>query len=332
MFKNKVLLITGGTGSFGKQFVKYALLNLKLKKIIIYSRDELKQFEMKKSFDLKNQKKMRFFIGDVRDYERLNYALREVDIVVHAAALKQIGTCEYNPFEAIKTNVLGSNNLIQASLRNKVKRVIALSTDKASSPINLYGATKLTADKLFISANYHRGSTDVKFSVVRYGNVLSSRGSVVTVFKKNNSQKKPFEITHKDMTRFNITLDQGVKFVVNSLKEMRGGEIFVPKLSSFKVIDLAKAINPKAKTKFIGINYGEKIHEEMISANETGEILAYKDKFIILPDMKMISWKKSELFKKKIKPKILKNFSYSSNSNNNFLNHNQIKNLVKKYS
>ena len=332
MFKNKVLLITGGTGSFGKQFVKYALLNLKLKKIIIYSRDELKQFEMKKSFDLKNQKKIRFFIGDVRDYERLNYALREVDIVVHAAALKQIGACEYNPFEAIKTNVLGSNNLIQASLRNKVKRVIALSTDKASSPINLYGATKLTADKLFISANYHRGSTDVKFSVVRYGNVLSSRGSVVTVFKKNNSQKKPFEITHKDMTRFNITLDQGVKFVVNSLKEMRGGEIFVPKLSSFKVIDLAKAINPKAKTKFTGINYGEKIHEEMISVNETGEILAYKDKFIILPDMKMISWKKSELFKKKIKPKILKSFSYTSCSNNNFLNHNQIKNLVKKYS
>ena len=328
--KNKTIFISGGTGSFGKEFTNFVIKNLNPKKIIIFSRDELKQFEMKKSFNKNQLKKIRFFIGDIRDYSRLEYALAGVDIAVHAAALKQIGACEYNPFEAIKTNVIGSNNLIQACIHNKVGKVLALSTDKASSPINLYGATKLTSDKLFVSANYHRGPSGMKFSVVRYGNVFSSRGSVVTVFKKLKSQNKPFEITHPNMTRFNITLNQGVKFVIESINEMQGGEIFVPKLSSFKIVDLAKAINPKAKIKVTGISYGEKLHEEMISSNETGEILSYKKKYIILPDMKMLSWKKEHYLKKKPYPKILKHFSYQSDNNKNFLNISDLKSLLKK--
>ncbi len=328
--KNKTFFISGGTGSFGKAFTNYVINNLSPKKIIIYSRDELKQFEMKKTFNNQQLKKMRFFIGDVRDIERLTYALNGVDIVVHAAALKQIGACEYNPFEAIKTNVLGSQNIIQASINNRVKKVIALSTDKASSPINLYGATKLTSDKLFVSANYHRGETDIKFSVVRYGNVFSSRGSVVTVFKKLKEQRKPFEITDMKMTRFNITLDQGVLFVLDSIKSMYGGEIFVPKLSSFKISDLAKSIDPNARINITGINYGEKIHEEMISSNETGEILSFKDRYIILPDMKMISWSIDNYLKKKPYPKIKKHFSYQSNTNEKYLNLQELKKLLKK--
>ena len=327
---NKTIFISGGTGSFGKAFTDYVIKNLNPKKIIIFSRDELKQFEMKNSFKKSQLKKIRFFLGDIRDIERLTYALKNVDIVIHAAALKQIGACEYNPFEAIKTNVLGSNNIIQASLANKVEKVIALSTDKASSPINLYGATKLTSDKLFVSANYHRGSEGIKFSVVRYGNVFSSRGSVVTVFKKLKEQKRPFEITDINMTRFNITLNEGVKFVLNSLDIMKGGEIFVPKLSSFKISDLAVAIDPNTKIKITGINYGEKIHEEMISENETGDILSFKDKYIILPDMKMISWKKDLYLKKKPYPKVKKHFSYRSDRNTKFLNLKQIKQLLKK--
>ena len=328
--KNKTIFISGGTGSFGKEFTNFVIKNLNPKKIIIFSRDELKQFEMKKSFNKNQLKKIRFFIGDIRDYSRLEYALAGVDIAVHAAALKQIGACEYNPFEAIKTNIIGSNNLIQACIHNKVGKILALSTDKASSPINLYGATKLTSDKLFVSANYHRGPSGMKFSVVRYGNVFSSRGSVVTVFKKLKSQNKPFEITHPNMTRFNITLNQGVKFVIDSINEMQGGEIFVPKLPSFKIIDLAKAINPKAKIKVTGISYGEKLHEEMISSNETGEILSYKKKYIILPDMKMLSWKKEHYLKRKPYPKILKHFSYQSDTNKNFLNISDLKSLLKK--
>ena len=328
--RNKTIFISGGTGSFGKEFTKFVVKNLNPKKIIIFSRDELKQFEMKKSFNKNQLKKIRFFIGDIRDYSRLEYALKNVDVVVHAAALKQIGSCEYNPFEAIKTNIIGSNNLIQACIHNNVSKVLALSTDKASSPINLYGATKLTSDKLFVSANYHRGSSSMKFSVVRYGNVFSSRGSVVTVFKRLKSQNKPFEITDTNMTRFNITLHEGVKFVVDSINKMQGGEIFVPKLSSFRIIDLAKAINPNAKIKVTGINYGEKLHEEMISSNETGEILSYKNKYIILPDMKMMSWNKNHYLKKKPYPKIVKNFSYESNSNKNFLNLKKLRDLLKK--
>ena len=328
--KNKTIFISGGTGSFGKAFTNYVIKNLDPKKIIIFSRDELKQFEMKRSFDKAQLKKIRFFIGDIRDIERLTYALKNVDIVIHAAALKQIGACEYNPFEAIKTNILGSHNIIQASIINNVKKVIALSTDKASSPINLYGATKLTSDKLFVSANYHRGSSGIKLSVVRYGNVFSSRGSVVTVFKKLKEQKKPLEITDMNMTRFNITLDEGVKFVLNSLDNMKGGEIFIPKLSSFKISDLARAVDPSAKIKITGINYGEKIHEEMISENETGDILSFKDKYIILPDMNMISWKKDLYLKKKPYPKVKKHFSYRSNKNEKFLNLKQLKELLKK--
>ena len=324
--RNKVVLITGGTGSFGKSFVNYALTK-QVKKIIIFSRDELKQFELRKKFNNKNLKKLRFFLGDVRDYERLSYAFKQVDIVVHAAALKQIDTCEYNPFEAIKTNIIGAQNVISASLEAKVSKVIALSTDKASSPINLYGATKLASDKLFIAANYHRGKSGQKFSVVRYGNVFNSRGSVVPVFLKKVKTNEKFEITHEDMTRFNITLNQGVDFVGRCLNIMEGGELFVPKLPSFKVMDLAKAIDKNKKIKIIGIRPGEKIHEEMISDNESNPVIDMKSYYVVLPDMKKTSWSAEKYLKlgKKLKNK----FSYRSDKNINYLTIKELSKLIK---
>ena len=325
--KNKVVLITGGTGSFGKSFVKYAL-SKKPKKLIIYSRDELKQFEIKKNFNKSELKILRFFIGDVREYDRLSYALQNVDYVIHAAALKQIDTCEYNPFEAIKTNVLGAQNLINASLSSGVKKVIALSTDKASSPINLYGATKLASDKLFIAANYHKGSTGGKFSVVRYGNVFNSRGSVVPVFLKRLKDNQNFEITDLKMTRFNITLDEGIKFVSNCLNIMEGGELFVPKLPSFNIFDLAKAIDKKKIIKVIGVRPGEKIHEEMISENEPNDIVDMKSYYVVLPDMQKVSWSKEKYFKKGTKMK--EKFSYRSDNNKNFLKVEDLSKLIKK--
>ena len=271
-FKNKNIFISGGTGSFGKKFVNYLLKNSNPNKIIIYSRDEQKQYQLKKIF---KSKALRFFIGDVRDYNRLNFAMQDADIVVHAAALKHIDIAEYNPFEYIKTNIIGAQNIIEASLNNKVKKVIALSTDKASSPINLYGATKLISDKLFIAANNYKGFKDIKFSVVRYGNVMGSRGSVLPLFleQKNN---KIITITDPNMTRFNITLSEGVDFVLFCLSKMMGGEIFVPKLKSYRLIDLAKAVSADAKIKIIGIRPGEKIHEEMISVNDAQKVLNFK--------------------------------------------------------
>ena len=238
MFDNKVILVTGGTGSFGKEFIRFVIKNYKFKKIIIFSRDELKQHEFRISLSDKELKKVRFFIGDIRDKNRLKMAMQDVNILVHAAALKQVPTIEYNPFEAVKTNIYGAQNIIEASLETKVEKVIALSTDKASSPINVYGATKLTSDKLFISANNYSGIKNIKFSVVRYGNVFGSRGSVIPIFLnvKNNN----YNITDVNMTRFNITLEEGVKFVIFSLKNMIGGEIFVPKLKSYKITDLVK--------------------------------------------------------------------------------------------
>ena len=325
MFNNKTILITGGTGSFGKNFTKYILKkHNEIKKIIIYSRDELKQYNFKE--ELKKNKgfnKLRFFIGDVRDYERLKLSFDSVDMVIHAAALKQVDTAEYNPLEFIKTNINGTSNIINAAIDRKVKKLILLSTDKASSPVNLYGATKLCADKLFISASNYRGSKDIRFSVVRYGNVMGSRGSVIPKFIQD-SKKKQITITNKLMTRFNITLNESINFVIKCLKEQQGGEIFIPKIPSYKIVDLAKAVAPNAKVKFVGTRPGEKLHEEMISEFESGEILEFKKLFII----KAISgnnYKYSGFgsFKK------INSFKYSSDTNNKFLTIKDLKKLIK---
>ncbi len=331
MFDNKVILVTGGTGSFGKEFIRFVIKNYKFKKIIIFSRDELKQHEFRISLSDKELKKVRFFIGDIRDKNRLKMAMQDVNILVHAAALKQVPTIEYNPFEAVKTNIYGAQNIIEASLETKVEKVIALSTDKASSPINVYGATKLTSDKLFISANNYSGIKNIKFSVVRYGNVFGSRGSVIPIFLnvKNNN----YNITDVNMTRFNITLEEGVKFVIFSLKNMIGGEIFVPKLKSYKITDLVNAISNNPKINLIGIRPGEKIHEEMISKFDAVNTLEFKNFFIILPDL---SFKGISLstFKKKYpnKPKFCEsNFSYNSLENNQYLSVREIKNLIKDF-
>jgi len=281
MFNDQTILITGGTGSFGNGFVKRILTDYKPKKIIIYSRDEFKQFEMQKIF---NQKCMRYFLGDVRDSERLKIAMRDVDYVVHAAALKQVPAAEYNPMEFIKTNIHGAENIIKSSIENNVRRIIALSTDKASNPINLYGATKLCSDKLFVAANNIVGRQDTQFSIVRYGNVVSTRGSVVPEFQrlaKEGSEYLP--ITNKKMTRFWITLDQGINFVLKSFYRMQGGEIFVPKLPSVHITDVAKAIAPKLKQKVIGTRPGEKLHETMCSTNESNYIYEFKDHYVIGP-------------------------------------------------
>jgi UDP-N-acetylglucosamine 4,6-dehydratase len=255
MFNNKTLLITGGTGSFGNTCVKFLLKKYKLKKLIIFSRDELKQFDLSHELKkIKTKTKVRFFLGDVRDKERLKFAFNGVDYVIHAAALKQIPAAEYNPQECIKTNIYGAENIIFAAIEKKVKKIIALSTDKACNPINLYGATKLASDKLFISANTLAGAENISFSVVRYGNVINSRGSVIPFFQKiNENEKKDFPLTHLEMTRFFITLEESVKFVLNSFERMRGGEIFIPKLPTIKIVDIIKAINKDAKIKIIGI-------------------------------------------------------------------------------
>ncbi len=285
MFNDKSILITGGTGSFGKQFTEIVLERYKPKKIIIYSRDEFKQFEMKKRF---NQKCMRYFIGDVRDKERLSRAVEGVDYIVHAAALKHVPVAEYNPMEAIKTNIFGANNVIDTAIDAGIKKVIALSTDKAVNPINLYGATKLASDKLFIAANNMRGSKDIKFSVVRYGNVMASRGSVIPLFQElTNKGSKTLPVTHPDMTRFWITLKEAVDFVLMAFETMQGGEIFVPKIPSMKITDLAKAINPDAEIEIIGIRPGEKLHESMISADDSYNTVEFENYFIIKPSISM---------------------------------------------
>ncbi|MBS3945443.1 MAG: UDP-N-acetylglucosamine 4,6-dehydratase (inverting) [Melioribacter sp.] len=283
----KTILITGGTGSFGKKFVETVLKKFNPKKIIIYSRDELKQFEMQNdSRYRKNGVLMRYFIGDVRDEKRLVRAIEGVDIVIHAAALKQVPAAEYNPFEAVKTNIIGGQNVIDACFESGVKNVIALSTDKAAAPINLYGATKLTSDKLFIAANNYRGTRDIKFSVVRYGNVMGSRGSVIPFFiEKKKSGLLP--ITDERMTRFNITLQEGVDFVLSCLDRMWGGELFVPKIPSFKVTDLAKAVAPECKVEIVGIRPGEKIHEEMITEADALNTIEFENYFVILPSVQL---------------------------------------------
>ena len=331
--KNKSILVTGATGSFGKNFIKYLTINHRnLKKLIIFSRDELKQLEIRKKYSKdKIFKKMRFFLGDVRDRERLITAFKDIDLVVHAAALKQVDTAEYNPNEFIKTNIIGAQNVIDASVYNKVKKVIALSTDKASSPINLYGATKLCSDKLFISANFFYGQK--RFSVVRYGNVEGSRGSVIPIFLSQKNSNK-LNITHKDMTRFSISLKKSIELVKWTIKNSLGGEIIVPKIPSYKITELAKAINGKAKLNFTGIRPGEKLHEEMISNAESLNTIELKDKFIILPafldpphfyeTQKIKNYYKKKFFSKENK----NSFSYNSGSNKNFLKINQSRKII----
>lgn len=276
----KAILVTGGTGSFGKAFAAHALTNLDPRRLIIYSRDELKQWEMRQLFD--DDPRLRFFIGDVRNPERLVRAMHGVDAVVHAAALKQIVTAEYNPFECIQTNVIGAQNVINAAIDSGVEKVIALSTDKASSPINLYGASKLASDKLFVAANHYAAHSRTRFSVVRYGNVVGSRGSVIPLFKDLAATGR-LPVTDIRMTRFWITLEQAVQFVVESFDRMHGGELFVPKIPSMKITDLAAAIAPDAKIEEIGIRPGEKLHEEMISEDDARRTIEMDDHFVILP-------------------------------------------------
>ena len=320
---NKTILITGGTGSFGNAFVDVVLKKYKPSKLIIFSRDELKQYEMQKKYPEKKYKNLRFFIGDIRDKERLLMALRGVDIVVHAAALKQVPAAEYNPIEAIKTNIIGSENVATASIERNVKKVIALSTDKAANPINLYGATKLASDKLFVASNALSGGK-TKFSIVRYGNVLSSRGSVVPFFKDLSKKNLATPITHMDMTRFWMTLDQAVKFVIKCLGIMENGEIFIPKLPSIKIVDLAKVLNPNNKIKLIGIRDGEKIHEILCPSDSSHLTIEFKDFFIICPTLE-----KKNKYKKKLSGKeVPLFFEYSSNNNKDFLSHTKIKKLI----
>ena len=275
------ILITGGTGSLGKSLINYLLTQTKIRRIAVFSRDELKQHDLRIQF--KNDSRLRWFLGDIRDLDRLKRAFHGVDFVIHAAALKQVDTGEYNPMEFIKTNVLGSQNVIDASIDAGVKRVVALSTDKASSPINLYGATKLTADKLFVAANNYSYTYGTTFSVVRYGNVMGSRGSVIPFFKNLAHQGKPLPITDLRMTRFWISIEDAVKFVVDSLEMMSGGELYVPRIPSMKIVDLARAVSPNSKLIEIGMRPGEKLHEEMISADDSRRTIVLKNRFVVTP-------------------------------------------------
>tara|TARA_B100001093_G_scaffold463356_1_gene479358 strand:+ start:159 stop:1151 length:993 start_codon:yes stop_codon:yes gene_type:complete len=324
MLSNKTILVTGGTGSFGKHFIKNILHNYNPKKLIIYSRDEMKQWYMAKEYI--DDKRIRFFIGDVRDKERLHRAFHGVDIVVHAAALKIVDVAEYNPFEFVKTNILGAMNIIDASIDQKIQKVIALSTDKASNPINLYGATKLASDKLFISGNNYTGSDQTKFSIVRYGNVMGSRGSVIPFFLEQANSGK-LSITDERMTRFMIDLDCANEFVLQSLNKMIGGEIFIKKLPSMRVIDIANAVDDKAKKIIVGIRPGEKIHEQMIGHEDSEHTYELKDSFIILP-----STVDKNKFNKIIKnaTKVKKNFSYNSENNNKWMTTSDLKLWIKK--
>jgi len=329
MLNNKTILVTGGTGSFGKKFIETVLNQYDPKKIIVYSRDELKQYEMQISKIFKPfVSKLRYFIGDIRDLKRLEMAMEGVDYVVHSAALKQVPACEYNPFEAVKTNIIGGQNVIMASIKANVKKVIALSTDKAAAPINLYGATKLASDKLFIAANNFKGSRDIKFSVVRYGNVMGSRGSVIPFFIKQK-ETGYIPITDEKMTRFNITLQEGVDFVIKNFERMWGGELFVPRIPSYKILDVAKAIAPDAKIEIVGIRPGEKLHEEMITETDSLNTVEFKDYFVILPSTQIWNTEKFLNESNSYKGKMCEfGFTYNSGTNPDFLTVNQIKALI----
>jgi UDP-N-acetylglucosamine 4,6-dehydratase len=318
--KDRSILVTGGTGSFGRHFITSCLNSNRYQRIVVFSRDELKQYELRSA--LPQDERLRWFLGDVRDIDRLRRALQGIDVVVHAAALKQVDTAEYNPFEFVKTNVFGSQNLIEAAIDSGVSKVIALSTDKASSPINLYGATKLTADKLFISGNHYGRPQGTIFSVVRYGNVVNSRGSVVPLLLKQQSEGSPFTITDHRMTRFWLSLEYAVNFVEDSLDNMLGGELFVPKIPSMKIADLVVAINPDWPIKTIGMRPGEKLHEEMISLDEGRRAFEFKNHFVVIPSTYETS---NEFAGGKIVPE---GFRFSSDNNAEWLTSEQIKHLI----
>ena len=325
MFKNKSVLVTGGTGSFGKRFIETVLKKYPdVKKLIVYSRDEYKQFIMKNEFK-EYEEKLRFFIGDVRDRERLERAFERVDIVVHAAALKQVDAAEYNPMECIKTNVGGAGNVVEAAINQQVKVVVALSTDKAAAPINLYGATKLCSDKLFVAANNFKGPREMKFTVVRYGNVMGSRGSVIPFFlKQRDSGVIP--VTDTKMTRFNITLDEGVRLVFEAIEKSWGGEIIVPKIPSYKILDVAKAVAPQCEVKVVGIRPGEKIHEEMITETDALNTYDHGSYYTILPTSP--NWKLEEYVKKFGAKQVPLGFRYNSGENTEWLSVDEIRKLI----
>ena len=332
MINNKSILITGGTGSFGSLFVKYIVKNYKPKRLIIFSRDELKQYKMQQELPPKKYKFLRYFIGDIRDKDRLKIATRDVDILIHAAAMKQVDTSEYNPTECIKTNIYGTENLISAARENGIKKFLLLSTDKAVNPINLYGASKLAADKLVIAANNLSGSNQTRFSVVRYGNVINSRGSVIPYFRKLiklNSDYLP--ITDFEMTRFWISLEQSVNFILSSLSLMRGGEIFVPKIPSAKIVDVAKSISKKIKLKEIGIRPGEKLHEILFSKEINNDVIEFKNYYVIKPSISFFiknNIYNISLTKEKGK-KVPKDFEYRSDNNKMFLKISDVQKIIK---
>ena len=327
------ILITGGTGSFGKKFVETILARCpQIERVVVFSRDELKQFEMAQAFPASKYPQLRFFIGDVRDRERLMRAMEGIDTVVHAAALKQVPTAEYNPFECIKTNVLGAENVIEACLGSDVSRVVALSTDKAAAPINLYGATKLCSDKLFVAANNIRGRHNIRFSVVRYGNVMGSRGSVIPFFL-DRRKTGVLPITDTRMTRFNITLEEGVEMVLHGLENSLGGEIFVPKIPSYRIMDVAEAIGPDCEKPVVGIRPGEKIHEEMVTETDALQTIATSTNYIIVPMLHQRDQDKvmAEYCAKHAGERVPEGFSYNSGRNSEWLSVEQIRDLIKKH-
>lgn len=327
MLNNKTVLITGGTGSFGKKFIETILTRYpKVKKIVIYSRDELKQSVIKQKYPEYDFPQLRFFIGDVRDRSRITQACEGVDVIIHAAAMKQVDTAEYNPTECIRTNVDGAENVIHAALACGVQNVVALSTDKACAPINLYGATKLTSDKLFAAANNIRGSKDIRFSIVRYGNVMGSRGSVIPFFLSKKPEGE-LPITHKDMTRFNISLQDGVNLVMFAIEHHLGGEIFVPKIPSYKIMDVAEAIAPECKTRVVGVRPGEKLHEEMITDTDSLNTIDLGKYYAILPSVSLI-YSDEEFLKHHNAVKVPFGFKYNSGTNTEWETVESIRQLI----
>jgi UDP-N-acetylglucosamine 4,6-dehydratase len=328
MLNGKNILITGGTGSFGKMTVELILERYRPHKLIIFSRDELKQFEMAQVFNVERHRCIRYFLGDVRDQERLLEAFHGVDVIIHAAALKQVPAAEYNPFEAIKTNVLGAQNVIRAAIRQRVAKVIALSTDKAANPVNLYGATKLCSDKLFVAGNAMSGDAGSRFSVVRYGNVIGSRGSVVPFFLRQR-RNGVLTITDPRMTRFSLTLREGVEFVLDNLERMHGGEVFIPRIPSYRITDVAQAVAPEARTEVVGIRPGEKLHELMIPEDEARQTLEFPGYFVIQPDFPW--WKKETEMLNAGAKTCPDGFSYRSDTNDRWLSLADLERLVAEF-
>ena len=329
MFTGKSILVTGGTGTFGKKFSERILTSYpEIERLVIFSRDELKQSEMSYRFPEDKFPQLRLFIGDVRDKERVYRAMEGVDVVVHSAALKQVPACEYNPFEAVKTNILGAQNVIEAAIDRGVKKVVALSTDKAAAPINLYGATKLCSDKLFVAANNFKGNREIKFSVVRYGNVMGSRGSVIPYFLKKRADGV-IPITDERMTRFNITIEEGVELVLYALEHMWGGEIFVPKIPSYRITDLAEAIAPGCRREIVGIRAGEKLHEEMITETDSLNTIELIKYYVILPSAQL--WDVKEFIGAFDGKPCAPGFKYSSDTNNDWLGVETIRELIKRH-